>query len=131
MPDLARRLCLKKCLKRAALSHYLLKVCGTGIMYLIKVDVIRAEIIKAYINILCHRLLRARHTLCSENETVAHALERVAEIFLADGISARGVDEVNSLIYQVADQPLCALGINLLNRYAAKAEARYFKSCFS
>ena len=131
MTDLARCLCFKKCFKCAALGDHLIEILLGGVVHLIKVDIVGAEVAKAYIDILRHSLLRARHTFGRENEFLTHSLERVSEVFFTYGITARGVDEVDTLVYKIADESFCALGIDLLDRNAAKTEARYFKSCFS
>ena len=131
MTDFARLFGFQQRFQCAAGGDDGLQVFFRGVVNLIKVDVIRAEIIKAYVNILRHRILRARHTLCSENEFIADAFKRISEIFLADRISARGIDIVHAFTNKLADQLPCALGIDLLDRNASKPEARYFKSCFS
>ena len=131
MTDLSRRLCLKKCLERAAGRYHLFKIRRSGVVDLIKVDIIGSEVLEADVNVIRHRFLGARHALGRKHELFAHALERVAEIFLAYGISARGVDKIDAFLYHIGNESLRALGVDLLYRNSAKSEAGYLESCFS
>ena len=90
-------------------------------MDLIKVNIVRPQVGKADINILCHSLLRPRHTLGGDDELVPDALQGIAQVFLADGVAPGGINVIHAGIHQCLHQRLGALRVDALDGNAAKA----------
>ena len=100
-------------------------------MDLVEVDVIGAQILKAYVNVRSHGFLGAGHALGGDDEMLSDALQGIAQVFFTDGVATGSVDEVHTGILQLVHQGLGALGIDLLDGDTAEADAGDFQTGFT
>ena len=126
MADLARRLGRQKRLQRAAGRGHLLQLREGRVVHLIQVDVIRAQVAQADLDIPLHLRPRARHGFGRQHEFLAQAaLQRLAQKRFADRVAARGINVIHAALDQSLHQFARNGRIHLLNRDAAKAHARH------
>ena len=62
----------------AAGSNYLLQLCGGGVVNLIQVNVIGAQVLQAGFNVLCHSFPGSGHALGGQDKIFPDALQGVA-----------------------------------------------------
>ena len=126
--DLAGGFCLLQSCQRAVGLQRLLQFRGGGVVDLIQVDVVGAQIFKAGLDVRCRAFFGAIICLGSDHELVPDALQGIAQVFLADGVSPGGVDKIHACLQKLTDHNFCAFCVDLLNGNAAKAHAGDLKS---
>ena len=131
MADLALLFGFQQSLQRAALLGDLLQLRHVGVVDLIQIDIIGLQITQADVDVLCHGLAGAGHTLGSQHELVPDALQGIAQILLADGIAPGGVDVVDTGIHQLMHQLFGAFGVDALDGDAAQTNAGNVQSGFA
>lgn len=95
-------------------------------MHLIQVNVIRAQVVQADLDIPLHLRPCARHGFGRQHEFLAQAaLQRLAQKGFADRVAARGINVIHAALDQSLHQFARNGRIHLLNRDAAKAHARH------
>ena len=92
-------------------------------MDLIQIDVIGLQITQADVDVLCHGLAGAGHTLGCQHELIPDALQCIAQIFFTDGIATGGVDVVDTGIHQLMHQLFGSFGVDALDGDAAQTNA--------
>ena len=110
-------------LQRAAGSDHLLQLGHGGIVDLVEVNIVRAEVTQARFNVRRHGLGGAGHALGGEDEMLPDALQTVAQVFLADGVAPGGVDVIDAGVLQKVHQLPGALPVDALDGNAAEAHA--------
>ena len=121
MANLALTLCIHKRLECSSRSKHGVQLLHARIMHLIEVDMVGMEIAKAYLYILCHSVLGARHALSREIEPVSLADEGVSYELFTDGIAPCGIDIVHAILYKRIDKRIRRLLVYPLYRNAAKS----------
>ena len=71
------------------------------------------------------------HAFGGQHKALPHPAKRPAEVLLADGIAPRGVDKVHAGLQKGMHKLPCAVGIDPLQRNAAKPKARDLKAGLS
>ena len=131
MPDFPCGLGFPQSFQRAAGSHDLGELLRGDVVNLIEVNVIRAQIFKALIDVRRHGLLRPGHGFAGQHEVLPDALQGVAQVFLADGIGPGSVDKIHPGIPKLMHQLLRPFRVNALNGNAAEAHPGDFQPGFS
>ena len=131
MPDFSRGLGFPQSFQGAAGSHDLRELLRRNVVNLIEVNVIRAQILKALVDVRRHGLLGPGHGFAGQHEVLPDALQGVAQVFLTDGIGPGGVDKIYPGIPKLMHQLLRPLRVNALNGDAAEAHPGDFQPGFS
>ena len=129
--DLALPLGFQQSLQSTAFLGDLLQLRHVGVVDLIQIDIIGLQITQADVDVLCHGLAGAGHTLGSQHELIPDALQRITQILFADGIAPGGVDVVDTGIHQLMHQLFGAFGVDALDGDAAQTNAGNFQSGFA
>ena len=129
--NLSGLLCFQHGLQCAAGSKNLVKGSIRRVMELVKVNVIGAQIVQTAVNVRCHLLFCGSSALGGKNKMLPNALQRKAQIFLADGVAAGGIDIVHALRHHHPQQLPRPQGINALNGDAAEANPGHPQAGFS
>ena len=115
----------------AAGGDDLLQLGHAGVVYLIQVDIVGAEVAEACFNVCLHCFAGACHALCCKNELVTPSVDCAADVFFADGVAACRVDIVYSAFNKGVDKRLCLFRIDALNGDAAETDAGNLKPGFA
>ena len=129
--DLSCRLCLQQSLQSTAGSDDLFKLSQGGIVYLIKVNVVCAQVLQADGDILFHTGLVPGHALGGKDKMLPNSFQSLADVAFADGVAPGGVDVVDSGVLHGQHQLSCAGGVDLLNGDAAEAQTGDLQAGFS
>ena len=129
--DFSRRFRFQQGLQRAAGGNHRFQLLRGDVVDLIQVNIVRAQIFQALFNVRRHGVPGAGHALGGNHKLLPDALKGVAQIFLTDGVSPGGVDEVHPGIPQFVDQRLRPFRVNALDGNAAKAHTGDLEARFS
>ena len=123
MADLPRRLGLQQGLQGSAGGAHLLQLLEIGVVDLVEVNKVRAEVAQAHLDILSHALPVPGHGLGGQHEPVPPALDGLTNQLLADRVAPGGVDEVDPRgLHRVQQRPGLA-GVQPLDGDAPEAHA--------
>ena len=121
MTNLACFFCLHKRLQSTALTDYLIKLFHARIMYLIKINIICAEIFQTGFYIICHCFFRSCHGLCCKHKFFTDSFQSISDILLTDCISSCRINIVESLLHHCMKKLSCSFLIDLLDRNTSKS----------
>ena len=131
MSDLARCLRFHQSFQCTALADHLIKLFHAWVVYLIKVDIVCAEISKTCLNIRCHCFFCSGHGFGRKHKFITDSLQTISDVLLTDGISSCRINIVDSHLHHLVKQFSGAFLVNLLDRNSSKSHTRDLKSCFS
>ena len=120
MADLTGLPGLQQSFQCAARGDDGLQILGAGVVNLVQVNVVGAQVFQTDVNVCGHGFLGAGHALGGQHKLVPDALQTVANVLFADGIAPGSVDIVHSGRHQLLQQLLRTLCIDALNGNAAK-----------
>ena len=115
----------------AAGGDDLLQLFHAGVVYLIQVNVVGAQIVQADVDVLGHGLLGAGHALGCQDKILPDALQGLTQVAFADGITPGGVDVVDPGLTKLEHQLPGAGSVNALNGDAAEAQTGDLQTGFS
>ena len=126
MPHNALGLGFQQGFHGAAGGQDFIQVFRAGVVELVQVNVIGAQVFQAGGKLGFHLCLGQRTALGGKDKFIPQAqfLQRLADPLLADGVSAGGINVIDACLMRGFQHGAGARFINALHRNAAKAQAR-------
>ena len=131
MSDLSGVFCFHERLQGPAFSRYLFQLIHVGIMHLVKIDIVCAQIPETCLNIQSHGFFRSGHGFCRQNEFISQPIQAITDIFLADSIAPGRIDIIDALLRHLLQEQFCSLCVDSLNGNPAESHSGNTQSCFS
>ena len=126
--DLPRIPGLLQSLQGPAGGADLLQLLQTGIVDLVEIDVIRAEVAKAGLDVPGHSLPVPAHGLGCQDELVPAALDGPADELLADAVASGGIYVVDASGLHCVQQLSGGLRVDPLDGDAPQPQPGYLKA---
>ena len=96
MADLAGCLSFLQCFQCAARCHDGINILLGGVVNLIQVDIIGAQIVQADLHILFHASLVTGHGFGGQDEVTTDTFQGISQVFLTDSVATGGVDKIDT-----------------------------------
>ena len=122
---------LQQGLQGAAGGADLLELLETGVVDLVEVYVVRAEVFQAGLNVPGHPLPVAAHGLGGQDELLPAALDGQTDALLADAVAPGGVDVIDPRRLHGVQELLCRLRVDALDGDAPQAHAGHPQAGFA